>query len=56
MASRLVSVRISDELLAKCDKVAKEIGVKRNRLMCLVLERVCDKVIEEMEKQDGKSD
>lgn len=56
MASRLVSVRISDELLAKCDKVAKEIGVKRNRLMCLVLESVCDKVIEEIEGENGKSD
>lgn len=52
MATNTISVRVKLDLLEKCDKVAELLSMNRNQLFCVVLERVCDDILEEVKKNE----
>lgn len=54
MKSKTTSIRLTEALIEKCDKVAQELGMNRNQLFCVVMERVCDQFLEAVEKRNGE--
>lgn len=51
--SETVSTRMPKELLDKCDFVAKHFDMTRSKLILVIVERVCDNLLQEIGK-DGK--
>lgn len=52
MATETITIRLKKEVIAACDKIAKEMATNRSKFITTVLERVTEQMMKEM--QNGK--
>ena len=45
------SIRVNEELIEICDKVAQELNISRSNLLSIIIERVATQMLSEIEKK-----